>query len=617
MSFAMGVMPVSDKSMDGSMPGNGKAMDGGMKEYIGKKKGFTILRLISYFKYYKGMTSVSVLLAVTVNIAAIAQPYILKTVIDRNLVKGIYDLRALLIFGFLYLAAVIAGAAGGYGQTITLTRLGQSIMHRLRTTLFSNIQQFGMGFFDRNSSGKILTRINSDIESLSDLFSSTLIVIVRDFLLIIGIIAAMFSMNRQLAFWCMLSIPVVMVLTVVFRFLARKNFKKVKAQLSKLNSFLAENIIGMKIVQIFAREDAKAEEFHELGGTYCKLGIREVMLNGLSNPLVIAISNIMIALLIGIFAYSVKLGIIEVGVIYAFTTYIKQLFNPIADIADQFTSIQSSLISADRVFDLMDNKEYVEDFTGGIRISELNGDIEFENVWFAYNEENYVLKDISFVVKAGQRCAFVGETGSGKSTIIALLARFYNVRKGRILIDGIDINDYNLADLRRCIAVVMQDVFLFSGDIRYNIRLNNEEISDEDIAGTIDSIRSSEFFDSLEDGYDHVVSERGSTFSAGERQLISFARAIAFKPSILVLDEATSNIDSYTETVLQNSLEAISGNHTVIIIAHRIATITNADMIFVMDNGRIAESETHNELYKKGGLYANFYDMSCKAQTSI
>lgn len=596
-------MRMSDKSMDGSM-----------NEFVGKKKGFTILRLISYFRYHKIMTAISISLAVLVNISAIAQPYILKTVIDRNLAKGIYDLRAFMIFGLLYLISVIAGTVGNYGQTITLTRLGQSIMHKLRTSLFSHIQRLGMGFFDRNSSGKILTRINSDIESLSDLFSSTLIVIVRDLLLIVGIIIAMFSMNRQLAFWCLLSIPVVMVMTLIFRFLARKNFKRVKAQLSKLNSFLAENIIGMKIVQIFAREDAKSKEFHDLGDTYCKLGVREVMLNGLSNPLVLAVSNIMIALLIGIFAYSIKLGIIEVGVIYAFTTYIKQLFNPIAEIADQFTSIQSSLISADRVFDLMDTQDYIEDFTGGIRISELKGDIEFRNVWFAYNEENYVLKDVSFKVEAGQRCAFVGETGSGKTTIISLLARFYNVAKGQILIDGIDINEYNLSDLRRCIAVVMQDVFLFSGDIRYNIRLNNEDITDEDIAGTIDSIRSSEFFDSLDNGYDHVVSERGSTFSAGERQLISFARAIAFKPSILVLDEATANIDSSTETILQNSLEAISENHTVIIIAHRIATITNADVIYVMDKGRIAESGTHSELYKKGGLYANLYDMSCKTQ---
>lgn len=588
------------------------AANGSMKEFIHTKKGFTIFRLIAYFKYHKAMTVISIILALLVNLSTIAQPYILKIVIDQNLAKGIYNLKELVLWGLIYLVAIFANTIGGYGQTIMLTRLGQSIMHRLRTSLFSHIQKLGMGFFDRNSSGKILTRLNSDIEALSDLFSSTLIVIVRDILLIIGIIAAMFSMDTHLAFWCMWSIPAVAIFTVSYRFVARNNFMKVKAQLSKLNSFLAENIIGMKIVQIFAREDEKLDEFHELGQTYCKLGVREIMLNSLSNPMILAISNVMIALLIFLFAPAVKLGAIEVGVIYAFTTYLKQLFNPIAEIAEQFTSIQSALISADRVFDLMDTKDYIEDFSGGIRISELNGDIEFKNVWFAYNGDNYILKNVSFHVKAGQRCAFVGSTGSGKSTIISLLARFYEIQKGEIFIDGINIREYNLYDLRKCIATVMQDVFLFSGDIRYNIRLNNDKITDEDISETIQTIHANDFFDGLDDGYDHVVTERGSSFSAGERQLVSFVRAFAFKPSILVLDEATANIDTETETALQESLDAISQNHTVIIIAHRLATIVNSDQIFLMHRGEILEAGTHQELYYKGGLYKNLYDMSFK-----
>jgi ATP-binding cassette, subfamily B, multidrug efflux pump len=587
-------------------------MDGSFKEFVGKKKGFTILRLLAYFRYHKILTSVSVILAVLVNLSAIAQPYILEIVIDKNLSKGIYDIDVLIMWSVVYLAAIVVGAVSGYAQTITLTHLGQSIMHRLRTSLFSHIQKLGMGFFDRNSSGKILTRINSDIEALSDLFSSTLIVIARDILLVIGIIAAMFSMDRTLALWCMWSVPAVVIFITAYRFLARKNFMKVKAQLSKLNSFLAENIIGMKIVQIFAREDEKADEFHDLGQTYCKLGIREIMLNSLSNPMILAISNVMTALLIYLFARSVDLGVIEVGVIYAFATYIKQLFNPIAEIAEQFTGIQSSLISADRVFDLMDTQDYIEDFTGGIRMTGLAGDIEFKNVWFAYGSDDYVLKDVSFHIKASQRCAFVGTTGSGKSTIISLLSRFYEINKGQILIDGIDIREYNLYDLRKCIAVVMQDVFLFSGNIRYNIRLNNEEISDEDITDTIHSIHANEFFDSLEEGYDHVVTERGSSFSAGERQLVSFARAIAFKPSILILDEATANIDTATEIALQDSLDAISGDLTVIIIAHRIATIAGSDKIFVMKHGQIIEEGTHQELYQMGGAYKELYDMSCR-----
>ena len=590
-------------------------MDGSMREFIGKKKGFTVIRLLSYFKAHKILTAGAVLLAFMVNLSAIVQPYIMKTVIDNYLVKGIYDQGKLVLFGLLYLVTVFTGAAGNYGQTILLTYLGQSIMHKIRSKLFIHIQHLGMGFFDRNSSGKILTRINSDIESLSDLYSSTLIVIVKDTLLIAGILIAMFSMNQMLAFWSMWSIPAVGAFTVLYRHLARNNFKKVKAHLSKINSFLAENIIGMKVVQIFAREQEKLDEFHELGKTYCKLGIREIVLNSLSNPMILAISNVMIALLIGKFATEVKTGMIEVGVIFAFTYYLKQLFNPIAQIAEQFTSIQSSLISADRVFDLMDTRDYLEDFDSGLRINGLQGDIEFKNVWFAYSKDDFVLKDVSFHVLPGQRCAFIGATGSGKSTIISLLARFYDIQKGQILIDGLDIKEYNLGDLRRCIAVVMQDVFLFSGDIRFNIRLNNEDITDNDIANTIHNIQADDFFDSFEDGYDHAVSERGCTFSAGERQLVSFARAVAFKPSILVLDEATANIDTETEKALQTSIDAISKDHTVIIIAHRISTIVSSDIIYVMKKGKIKESGSHTELYQKAGLYKKLYDMSCKSLT--
>jgi ATP-binding cassette subfamily B protein len=305
--------------------------------------------------------------------------------------------------------------------------------------------------------------------------------------------------------------------------------------------------------------------------------------------------------------------VVEVGIIYAFTVYIKQLFNPIAEIADQFTSIQSALISADRVFDLMDIKDSAEDFTGGRHVETLRGDIEFKNVWFAYNDENWVLKDVSFTISAGQSCAFIGATGSGKSTVISLLARFYDINKGQILIDGVDIREYNLRDLRRCISVVMQDVFLFSGDLRYNIRLNEDSISDEDIDTAVKSIRADGFVSSLEGGYGHIVAERGGAFSAGERQLVSFARAVAFKPSIYILDEATANIDTQAEAAIQKAVESISDKHTVITIAHRLSTITGCDTIFVMSCGRIVQRGTHEELYGQEGLYKRLYDRSSAA----
>ncbi len=588
-----------------------------MNEFIqrkkGSKKGFTILRLLSYFRFHPWLTAASLSLAVIVNISAIAKPYILKIVIDNGLAKGMFDQRQLLFFGALYLSTVLLGSGGGYTQAITLARLGQLIMHRLRTSLFSHIQKLNMSFFDKNSSGKILTRVNSDIEALSDLFSGTLLLIARDVLLMAGIISAMFSMDARLALWCMCSLPVVVAIIVLSRIFTHKNFMRVKALISKINSFLAENIIGMKIVQIFAKEDKKYDEFRKLGREYYKLGLREVLLNSFSNPLLIAVANVLTALLLWFFAGDVKSGVLQIGVLFAFTTYIKQLFDPIAEIADQFTSVQSALISADRVFDLMDEERHLEDFDKGIRTGGLRGEIEFRNVWFAYEGEDYVLKDISLKIEPGRRCAFVGATGSGKSTIIALLARFYDIRKGQILLDGIDIKEYNLADLRRRIAIVMQDVFLFSGDVSYNIRLNNEDITDEDIDEAIKNVSADKFIDKLENGVNQTVSERGGSFSAGQRQLVAFARAVAFKPSVLVLDEATANIDTETEIAIVKAVEEVSADRTVIIIAHRIATIVSSDIIFVMHQGRLAECGSHAELYSRNGLYTRLYDKSCNA----
>lgn len=586
---------------------------GRMSEYEEKKGRHTFRRLLSYFKYYKFMTAASLFLAAYGNMVDLVKPLIFMYIIDNNLVPGRNDVHEIMLFALLYVAVVISGLVAGIVQTMTMSILGQRIMHRLRTGLFSHIQRLNLQFFDRNSSGSILTRVSSDVEELSALYMGMFVTLVKQIILIITLIVIMLKLSWRMALFSFAVMPLVFIIALLYRNLARKNFILTKGVMSKLNGFLAENIIGMKIVQIFGREKQKKDEFIEINNECYRLNVIEATLNALGNPLISAIAQFTIVLMLAFFANRILNGSIKIGVITAFTAYIKQLYAPIASIAQAYTTLASGMISADRIFDIIDNTKDLEDLESGIIPEKLFGEIEFDHVWFAYNEENWVLKDISFHVEPGQRVAFVGATGSGKTTIISLLARFYDIQKGRILIDGRDIKEYNLTFLRQQISVVMQDVFLFSGDIRYNIRLNREDITDEQIRAAAQAVNASGFIERLPGGYAHEVAERGADFSAGQRQLIAFARAVAFNPSVLVLDEATANIDVETELAIQSALETLSRNRTSIYIAHRLSTIVDCDNIFVLHRGVLRERGNHAQLISQNGIYAKLYELSLKS----
>ena len=582
-----------------------------MSEYIQKKNRGTTMRLVKYFGVSPKKTFWSLLLALILNIAMIMQPLVIMVIIDGYLAPGVYD--SLIIFGLagLYLLVSFVAQGTGYAQALMLRSLGQEILHKIRTDLFGHIQNMNMTFFDKNSTGRILTRVTSDVEALSELYSNIFIMLIRESLLIIGMLVTMFILDPVLAMWCMLSVPIVLGLMLIYRLFARRYFIRLKTLLSRINGYLAENIIGMRIIQIFNREKVKLAAFDEMNDEYYRLGMIEVLLNGLSNPFITMISNLMVALLIAGFHSSVTGGYLYIGVLFAFTTYVRQLFAPIAQLAEQLTTTQSALISADRIFDIMDNNTDVEDLNAGIQLGDVVGEIEFRNVWFAYIDEEWVLKDVSFKVDPGKHAAFIGSTGCGKTTIMSLIARFYEIQKGQILIDGKDIRDINLHSLRRSIAVVMQDVFLFTGDIRYNIRLNNREYKNKDVQAAAKIAGCHDMILSFRDGYMHEVAERGSDFSLGQRQLISFARAVVIQPSLLILDEATSNIDSDTEQALQSGLDNYAKGKTLLVIAHRISTILNSDVIFVLDKGVIVERGNHEELMQhESGIYRKLYTLS-------
>lgn len=545
------------------------------------------------------------LCVIVVNAAFLIQPLLLQRVIDHFLIGRAAErgLDSIFALAMLYLLVSAASAGFSYLQALIVGKAGQSLIHELRVRIFSIIERLPLPYLDRTSSGRLITRATNDTSEISDLYTDVIISLVKDVLLLAGIIYAMLILSPKLTLVSFTVIPVIVFLVFFIKNKIKKNFFHMKHFIGQINGFIAESISGMPVIQIFRAEKEKEEQFLKLNGEYFSTTLIQVRLNSILKPASDMFQSLAIAILVWYSVGRISGGTLQIGVLYAFTTYIKQFFAPISDLADKYTSIQSALVSTERIYDLIREEERLEQPEAGMPVERLDGTIEFRHVWFSYNESDWVLKDVSFVIGKGQTAAFIGETGAGKTTIISLINGFYQVQKGEILIDGVNVKDIRLDDLRRNISVVLQDVFLFSGTIRDNITLG-DEIGEGTVQEALRASCAIEFVQDYPDGIYEPVTERGGTLSAGQRQLISFARAIAHDPAIFVLDEATANIDTHTEKLIQKAIDNVASERTTLIIAHRLSTIAGADLIIAMKEGKVAESGHPRELLGQGGYYA-------------
>ena len=518
------------------------------------------------------------------------------------------DFKGILKAGILFLLLLFSGFFLNLADTWLLQKMGQQIVYKLREETFTHIHSLSLSFFNTTPVGKLVTRVSNDTEAVNELFSTILVKLFKNVVKIIGYAVVMLSINVKMAGISFLLLPLVAILTFVFRHLSRKAYQITRNKITELNTFLSEHISGMKLIQIFAREKEKYSEFEGKSMELYRANFREIMTFAIFRPSIYLVSVIAMILVIRTGSLSVLNGSLSLGTLFVFITYISSFFEPIQELSEQLGTLQSSIASAEKIFSVLDVKPEIVSPVDPAPVNIL-GEIEFRHVWFAYEEENYILKDVSFVIHPGEKAAFVGATGAGKSTILNLIGRYFDIQKGQILIDGIDIHEIDLNVLRGAIGQVQQDVFIFTGDIKSNISLNNEAISPDDVRRAAEIVNADPFIQKLPHGYDEPVTERGSTLSAGQRQLLSFARTLAYDPKILVLDEATANIDTETETLITQALARLMDGRTTIMVAHRLSTIQHADKIIVMHHGEIKESGTHQELLVKDGLYKKLYEL--------
>lgn len=565
------------------------------------------MRLIAYMKPYAHWVIFALLLVLGLTAFDLYRPMLVGDAIDAFGANGDYDV--IIATAIKYAVVLALSFAFNIAQTWILQKTGQNIILQMRKDLYRHIQSLGSRYFDITPVGKLVTRVTNDVEALNEMYSGILVQLFRNIVKIVGLAGVMLVLDVRLAAISFVLMPLVIGLTVLCQKIARNIYRLYRTRLTDINTFLSEHLSGMKIIQIFGRQERKFEEFHDKNTKLYKAFYREMLMYAVFRPLIYILSILSLMIVLWFGSKNVFDEIISVGTLYIFSNYIRSFFDPIQELAEQFSTLQSSIASAEKIFTVMDEDEFIPEVENPKQPDKITGKIEFDHVWFAYDGENYVLKDVSFVINPGEKVAFVGATGAGKSSILNLIGRYYDIQKGHIYIDGIDIRQLSKKQLRSAIGQMQQDVFIFEGDVAYNIRLNDDNITDAQVKAAAEYVNASHFIEKLPQGYHEPVTERGATFSAGERQLLSFARTLAHNPSILVMDEATANIDTETEILIQEALEKLMDGRTTIMVAHRLSTIQHADCIMVMHKGRICERGTHRELLEQDGIYRKLYEL--------